>query len=68
MTREQREQLCRDSFAVGACTLDGQPATVRAWGRPFAVVAADDEGGPAYQWSWEAVLRVMAAGGRFVTQ
>jgi hypothetical protein len=45
------------------CTLDGMRARVTGGKEDFAVVRADN--GVGFQWSWEAVSRIMAKGGNF---
>jgi len=45
------------------CTLNGKPATVNGRKLRFPVVAADD--GESYEWSWEAVDRIMKKDGKF---
>lgn len=46
-------------------TLDGKPAKISGARQEFATVATIATDGPAVQFSWEAVSRVVAAGGAF---
>lgn len=45
-----------------ACKLDNEPAKVVGWGERFATVASETK---AFQWSWEAVARIMAKDRQF---
>jgi hypothetical protein len=45
-------------------TLDGKPAKISGARLPFARVTALPDG-PGYEWAWETVARVVAAGAAF---
>ena len=57
----------RSLYAGRAVTLDGEPAKIIGFLiRDFAIVAAvGADSGPAFEWSWLAVARVVSRGGRF---
>jgi len=61
LTREERLGLC------GPATLDGRTAIVSGASRPFAVVT-DKATGLSAEWSWQAIARIMARGGKFSTR
>jgi hypothetical protein len=52
-----------DRWAGEECTLDGKPARIQGRKNDFATVAALD--GPAYEWAWETVDRIMRGGKNF---
>ncbi len=59
-----------ERWAGSICTLDGRPAKVVGRVNPFATVApveSLDDNYAGFQWSWEAVDRIMKAGGNFVS-
>ena len=46
--------------------LDGKPARIQGRLNGFATVATLLDG-PAYEWAWETVDRIMKAGGNFTS-
>lgn len=55
----------RMSFVSGkTVTLNGNPAFVRGFGKPFALVT-DTLTGLSAEWSWQAVRLIMSKGGAF---
>lgn len=59
---ERHRALMRRADEMGV-TLDGKPAIVRGARLPFAKVGYLN--GPAVEFSWEAVERVLDGGGQF---
>ena len=55
----------RARYSGLAVTLDGEPAWIHGYRNDFATVATIDASGPAFDWSWRAVARVVSRGGRF---
>ena len=53
-------------YAGLSCTLDGKTAKILGRLNKFATIAESLDG-PAYEWSWQAVERIMTEGGRFKT-
>jgi len=45
-------------------TLDGQPARIMGYRNRFATVVTMPQG-PSFDWSWEAIERIVQAGGNF---
>ena len=58
------QQQVKDEYAGRRCTLDGHPAKITGRLLPFAIVGTHF-GGLAAEYSWEAVVRIMAKGGDF---
>lgn len=59
MPYDEREKL------VGrACTLNGEPAIIVGWRKPFATVRQVRTGLSA-EWAWPTVERILERGGRF---
>lgn len=52
----------------GPCTLDGQPAEVRAPLQSEATVQTLDPSGPSIRVAWNLVEAVLARGGRFFSR
>ena len=46
-------------------TLNGQPAKITGFKNKFATVATLNPNGPAFEWSWETIARIVRAGGNF---
>lgn len=58
----------REVYSDKAVTLNGKPARVKGYMNDFATVAPLDTSLGAFEWSWTAVARIVAArGGRFVS-
>lgn len=60
ITTEQKYNLIE-----ARVTLDGKPAKVSGARKQFATVATLDTDGPAIEFAWPTVARVVAAGGAF---
>lgn len=60
ITTEQKYEL-----AEARVTLDGKPATIRGVRNQFATVATVAVDGPAVEFAWTTVARVVANGGAF---
>lgn len=58
---EQRRNACS-----AQCTLNGKPAKITGSERTYATVTALPDG-ERYDWTWTAVYRILATGGRFVS-
>jgi hypothetical protein len=58
------KQELADKWTGEPCTLDGKPARIQGRLNEFATVATLPDG-PAYQWAWETVDRIMKAAGNF---
>jgi hypothetical protein len=58
-TQEQRRELC-----AAEVTLNGKRARITGAKREFARVTVLPDG-PGYEWAWETVARIVAAGGQF---
>lgn len=56
--------LKRQGFCNMKITLDGKPATITCPSYKFAVVVSAD-GKMKLEWTWEAVERIIANGGKF---
>lgn len=54
----------REQFSGLRVELNGEPAVICGFRCKFATVAQVPDG-LAYEWNWDAVGRVVAAGGRF---
>lgn len=59
ITLENRRELCQ-----ARVTLNGRPAVIGGVRNPFATVAYLDGSGEL-EWSWDAVARIVASGGKF---
>ena len=46
------------------CKLNGKTATISGWANDFATIATLD-GQQSFEWSWEAVDRIMRSGRQF---
>lgn len=57
---DERLKLCQANV-----TLDGRPARVMGAKFKFAAVVFDGDSMTGYQWSWSAVKRIIANGGKF---
>ena len=62
LTTEQKYDL-----VATPVTLDGKKAAIRGALNAYATVVAVDRSGAAAQFSWSAVARVVANGGRFMS-
>jgi hypothetical protein len=60
ITTEQKYELI-----AARVTLDGKPAKISGTRQQFATVATIDPNGPAVEFSWPAVARIVATGGKF---
>ena len=60
ITTEQKYELIS-----ARVTLDGKPAKISGARMQFATVATLDASGAAVEFSWQAVARIVAAGGKF---
>lgn len=49
------------------CRLDGEKATISGWGNDFATISSL-ETGASYEWSWQAVNRIMQNGRNFYSE
>ena len=58
-------RLKADKYGCVDVTLDGQPAKIIGFAMRFATIVTIDPHGPHFEWSWEAVDRIVAAGGAF---
>ncbi len=58
-------QVIADQWSGRPCTLDGQPAKITGRLQTFATVSCLTPYGPAVEFAWETVQRVMVSGGEF---
>lgn len=64
-TVEQRRKMVNDFLDNGGTvTLNGEPAQVAGFKRQFGYVWSSKE---SYQWSWDAIRRILNKGGAFQT-
>lgn len=59
------QKTSAEKYAGEICTLDGEPARIVGRLLPFAIVRTIRDGGPAFEYAWETVARVMENGGNF---
>lgn len=59
------KQIDRQQFLCIAVTLNGQPAQIVGVKNDVATVRTIDPNGPSFEWSWQAVERVVKNGGNF---
>jgi len=59
------QKTSAEKYAGEICTLDGEPARIVGRLLPFATVRTIRDGGPAFEYAWETVARVMENGGKF---
>ena len=63
MSRSRIAEWCRGMD----CRLDGEKATISGWSNDFATISRLDGGG-SYEWSWQAVNRIMQNGRNFYSE
>ena len=63
MTEQQKRNLMARAEDMGI-TLNGKPARVLGAKLDFATVACCPQG-ESYQWTWEAIGRILDKGGKF---
>ena len=63
ITQEEKDDFVADSM-VKNCTLDGEPAFIKGRLLPYAEII-NEHGRTSF--SWQAVKRIMANGGDFVS-
>ena len=59
------QKTSAEKYAGEICTLDGEPARIVGRLLHFATVRTIRDGGPAFEYAWETVARVMENGGKF---
>ena len=65
MSEEEKRAIINHATRMGI-TLNGKPATICGARLRFAVVAQTPLG-ESYEWSWDAVERILSQGGEFTS-